>query len=73
MNSNIKKHFGDLIYIVTILFFLFIIFLPAIYVLTYAVGGKIEISGELMKALSVSFSVALIVTIVNLIFGVALA
>src|SRR5680860_932321 len=73
MNLNFKKHFGDLIYIVTILFFLFIIFLPAVYVLTYAIGGKIVISGELMKTLSVSFSVALIVTIVNLVFGVAIA
>ncbi|MBW6441053.1 ABC transporter permease subunit [Patescibacteria group bacterium] len=73
MNLNSKKHFGNLIYIVTILFFLFIIFFPAIYVLTYAVGGKIKISGELINALSVSFSVAFIVTIVNLIFGVALA
>ncbi len=73
MSLSLRKHFGDLIYIVTVLFFIFIIFLPAIYVLTYAIDGRIEISEELMRALSVSFAVAFIVTIVNLIFGVALA
>ena len=73
MTLNFKKHFGDLIYIATISFFVFIIFLPAIYVLSYAIGGKIEISGELARALSVSFLVAFVVTVVNLFFGVALA
>lgn len=49
------------------------IFLPAIYVLSFAIGEKITISDELARSLYVSFLVAFIVTIVDLFFGIAFA
>lgn len=73
MYPDFKKNFPNIIYIITALFFIFVIFLPAIYVLGYAVGEKLVVSSELTKALAVSFSVAFIVTIADIFFGVALA
>ncbi len=68
-----KNIFSNIIYLATVLFFIFVIFFPAVYVLSYAVGGKIIISDELAKSLGVSFLVAFITTIVNLFFGIAFA
>ncbi|NOQ68007.1 ABC transporter permease subunit, partial [Patescibacteria group bacterium] len=70
---NYKKYFSHLIYFVTLLFFVAVIFLPAVYVLSFAFGGKLAISNELLGVLRISFLVAFIVTIVNLFFGVAFA
>jgi len=58
---------------VAALFFVFVVFLPAIYVLSFAIGGKIIISEELVRSLGISFLIAFIVTIVDLFFGIALA
>ncbi len=68
-----KKSLSNAVYAITILFFIFIIFLPSVYVLSFAVGGKLTISDKLVSSLAVSFLVAIIVTIVDLIFGVAFA
>jgi len=73
MNYGFKNNFSNIIYITVLLFFVFVIFLPAVYVLSFAVGGKFVISNELFSVLWISFLVAFIVTIVNLFFGVALA
>lgn len=68
-----KNIFSNIICLAAVLFFIFVIFLPAIYVLSFAAGGKITISDELARSLYVSFLVAFIVTIADLFFGVALA
>ncbi len=73
MNFNFKKNLPDIIYVATLLFFIFIIFLPSVYVLSYAIKGEIIISNELIKALIISFLVTFIVTIADLFFGVGLA
>ncbi len=73
MEFKSEKYFSNVIYLVTILFFVIVIFLPAIYVLGFAIGGKIIFSEELLESLKISFLVAFIVTFINLIFGVAFA
>ena len=70
---NFKKQFSNIVYAVTLLFFVCVIFLPAIYVLTYAVGGDFSVSGELLKALMISFFIAFIVMIIDLVAGIPLA
>ncbi len=73
MKFKYEKYISNVIYFITILFFVFVIFFPAIFVLSFALGGEIVISEELLNSLGVSFLVAMIVTIVNLFFGVAFA
>jgi len=73
MNHGYEKHFSNIVYLVTISFFIFIIFLPAVYVLTFAIGGNFLLSDQLINALYVSFFVSLSVTVINLIFGTSFA
>ncbi|MCK5084107.1 MAG: iron ABC transporter permease [Candidatus Pacebacteria bacterium] len=47
--------------------------MPAVYVLSFAFGGKLTVSSELFGVLKISFLVAFIVTSVNLFFGIAFA
>ena len=70
---NFKKQFLNITYAVTLLFFICVIFLPAVYILTYAVGGNLTVSKELLNALALSFFVAFVVMIVDLLIGIPMA
>lgn len=73
MSPRFEKYFSTFAYLATILFFIFIVFLPAVYVLSFAFGGVFLLSDELIKALYVSFFVSLSVTAINLFFGTSFA
>lgn len=60
------------IFIAVIFFFLFIIFLPAIYVLRFT-NFNIFFNSLIIKAIISSFFIGLVVTLLNLIFGIPLA
>lgn len=62
---------SNALYISAIIFFLFFIFLPAIFVLS--MGTKIEINRQVIDALSASFQIALIATSLSLLFGIPMA
>ena len=70
---NFKKQFLNIIYAATLLFFVCVIFLPAIYVLTYAVGGEFVVSEKLLNALAISFFIAFVVMIIDLLIGIPMA
>jgi len=73
MEFKYEKYLSNVIYLITIFFFVVVIFLPAIFVLSFALEGKIIISDALLDSLSISFLVAFAVTFCDLIFGVAFA
>jgi len=55
------------------LFFILVVFLPAVYVLSYIFKEKFAISENIASALGISFLVAFVVTAVDLFLGTALA
>lgn len=62
-----------IIYPSVLIFFLFIIFLPAVYILKYFTSFGIFFNTAVINAIISSFIVGIIVTILNLIFGIPLA
>jgi len=67
--KNLTK-FG---FFITIAFFLAIIFLPAVYILIYFFKAEAFFTAQIIKAIFLSFGIGLIVTLINLIFGLPLA
>ena len=67
------KNLGNLGFFITIFFFLSIIFLPAVYILSYFLKGGDFFTPEVIKAIIFSFAIGLIVTLVDFIFGLPLA
>lgn len=60
--------------IILILFFIIIIFLPTIFIILYNIAGfNFFINLFLLKSLAVSFILAFIVTVINLVFSAPLA
>jgi len=57
----------------TIFFLLAIIFLPAVYILGYSRGAENFLTAEAIRAIVVSVQIGLLVTFINLIFGLPLA
>jgi len=56
------------------LFFIFILFLPTVFIIFYSIGNwDMQISSIVIKSMAISFFIALIVTICNLIFALPLA
>jgi len=68
-----SKNLGQLGFLLAILFFLIIIFLPAVFVLKFAFGEQVQYSGEILKSIIRSFEVGLIVLVIDLIVGIPLA
>jgi len=62
---------GNLLYVVSALFFFLFVLFPAIFVLTQS--GGIRLEPQVLSALATSFEIALISTIISLIFGIPLA
>ncbi len=77
MQRGIKKYLikqlGSLIFLIAIVFFIGVIFLPAVYVLSFATQAQNIFSPEIIKAVTVSFIISLIVTLIDLVFGLPLA
>lgn len=77
MQRGLKKYFtrqlGNLIFIAAMAFFVFIIFLPAVYVLSLVVKSQNIFTAEIIKAVAASFAIGLVVTLVDLVFGLPLA
>ncbi len=67
--KNLTK-FG---FFITIAFFLAIIFLPAIFILFYFFKAENFFTGQVIKSVLLSFEIGLIVTLIDLIFGLPLA
>lgn len=56
------------------LFFIFIIFLPTIFIVLYSLGNwEIAIDQSIIKSIFITFGIAAIVTIINLLFALPLA
>lgn len=72
-NKFFIKNFGRFGFFLTIIFFLFIIFLPSVYILTYFFKENTFFSFQVFKSILLSFEIGLIVTFINLIFGIPLA
>lgn len=70
-----KKSFNNLniVFILVLLFFFVIIFLPSVYVLKYFPGFKLFTNNNVINAIMNSFLIGMIVTIINVIFGIPLA
>lgn len=63
----------NFVFALVLIFFVFIIFLPAIYVLKYFTNFNIFSNPVIIKAVLFSFIIGLVVTLLNLIFGIPLA
>ncbi len=68
-----KKKLGFAGFFVAIIFFLFIIFLPAVYILSYVWKAEGMFSEAVIQAVLTSFIIGTVVTVINLIFGLPLA
>ncbi len=63
----------NLLYTLSVVFFILIVFLPPIYVLSYAFKGGFSFDEKAYSAITLSFKLALFVTLVDLIFGLPAA
>ena len=66
-----KRGVAEALYFAAVLFFLFFVFFPAIYVLSLSPGIKID--AQVAAALFTSFQIAFISTVVSILFGIPLA
>ena len=73
IKNRIIKKIEDTSFFAVIFFLLFIIFLPAVYVLSYSFSAKNFLTPQALKAILASIEIGLLVTFINLIFGVPLA
>ncbi|OGY41429.1 MAG: hypothetical protein A2Y82_00730 [Candidatus Buchananbacteria bacterium RBG_13_36_9] len=67
------KNLANLGFGLAIVFFLAIIFLPAVFILSYFFKAKDFFTPEVIKAILASFEIGLLVTFINLVFGLPLA
>lgn len=73
MKISIKKKAGFIGFLLAMIFFLCLIFLPAVYILSYILEAKGIFSTALIRAVLVSFAIGLIVSLINVLFGLPLA
>lgn len=66
-----KKGASGALYALGIVFFLFFVFFPAVYVLLLSPG--IRLDSEVLGALSTSFQIAFLSTFISILFGIPLA
>lgn len=72
--DNFLKKYGSLImYLSVILFFMLIVFIPPIYVLSYAFEEGFVLDSVAKTSIILSFEIAIIVTLVCVIFGLPTA
>lgn len=64
---------STILFAATLLFFILLIFLPAVYVLKYFTNFDIISNPLIINAILASFTIGLIVTLLNLAFGIPLA
>jgi len=64
---------SKLIYTPAIIFFLFIIFLPPVYILYYGIHADFTLDAKAQAALLLSFKLAAAVTVIDVVFGLPLA
>jgi thiamine transport system permease protein len=60
-------------FLVAIIFLLVVIFLPAVYVLGYSFSARNLFTPETMRVISVSIGIGLLVTLINIFFGLPMA
>ena len=73
ISNKLSKKLGHISFGAVIIFFLSIIFLPAVYVLRqFSFNGGI-FTNEVLRSVFLSFGIALIVTLINLVLGLPLA
>src|SRR3989339_235684 len=68
-----QKKISMIGFLVAIVFFLFFVFLPAVYILSYVWKVESMFSQTVIRAVSTSFFIGLMVVVINLIFGLPLA
>lgn len=66
-----KKWVSPALYAVAVLFFLFFVLFPAVFVIS--MGARVDFNPEVMSTLETSFKIALIATSLSLLFGVPMA
>ncbi|MCX6745141.1 MAG: ABC transporter permease subunit [Candidatus Parcubacteria bacterium] len=71
--QNFSKQLGTLIFLAALAFFIGVIFLPAVYVLSFVAKARDIFTPEIINAVAASFIISLIVTFIDLIFGLPLA
>ena len=62
----------NLLFLLVLMFFVLVIFVPAVYVLKYSINLNILMNHLAIKAVLYSFAIGLTVTFVNLVFGIPL-
>lgn len=70
MNKRHVSKIKNLGFLVSLIFFGIIIFLPAIFILSYFKSGTNLFSSEVLRAILASFGIAFVVSLINLIIGV---
>jgi len=68
-----KKHAPVLLYAAVALFFVFVIVVPPVYILSYVLKGGFALDSAARSALLLSFEIAALVTFVDLVFGIPVA
>ncbi|MBU4455507.1 hypothetical protein KJ586_03285 [Patescibacteria group bacterium] len=68
-----KNNLGNLFFSSAVIFFAAVIFLPAVYILIYFFKAETFVTEEIVKSIILSFEIGLIVTFIDLIFGLPLA
>ncbi len=63
----------NLVFLAAALFLLLVIFLPAVYILSFSVTVKNFFTSEVIKSILLSVEIGLAVTFINIIFGLPLA
>jgi len=70
MNSKRSDKIKELGFLASVVFFGIVIFLPAVFILSYFKSGSELFSGEVIRAILASFEIALAVSLLNLFVGV---
>jgi len=73
IKRGIIKHLSSVWFVSAAIFFIGIIFLPAVYILSYVLKAENIFTADILKAVSASFIIGLIVVLLDFIFGLPLA
>jgi ABC-type sulfate transport system permease component len=68
-----KVNWRKSVFIVAAIFFIFIIFLPAVFILSNILHGGASLNWQIFKAVLISFFIGLAVLLIDLAFGLPLA
>ncbi|MFC1598569.1 ABC transporter permease [Patescibacteria group bacterium] len=73
IKRGIIKSISSIWFLIATIFFVVVIFLPAVYILSYVFKAGNIFTPEIVKAIMVSFEIGIIVVLVDFIFGLPLA